>query len=162
MKNYMMNRDNNVFDAFSDLFRPMTNFQKFSDMKTDIKENDKEYEFDVELPGFKKDEINVQLEDGELTISAQKRQESEQGNNNNQNNNQNNGQNSQNTQEQNKQDPNKKVYIKRERCYSLSRTFYVGDVDKQSIKAKYENGLLTLNVPKENEKKVETNKIEIE
>lgn len=94
-------------------------------MKTDVRETDSSYELDIDLPGFKKDEINASLKDGYLTIEAakglDKDQKDEKGN-----------------------------YIRRERyAGSMSRTFYVGDQIKQEdIKAKFENGILQLSVPK--------------
>jgi len=85
----------------------------------------------VDLPGFKKDEIKVQLKDGYLTLSAAKGLDKD---------------------EQDK----KGNYIRRERyAGTLSRSFYVGDaVSEEDIHAKYENGILTLDVPKEQKKAV--------
>ncbi len=101
-------------------------------MKTDVRETDQGYELDIDLPGFKKDEVCVQLENGYLTISTAKGLEKE------------------------KKDK-KGNYIRRER-YSgnLSRSFYVGDQLKQEdIHAKFENGILKLSVPKKESSKVE-------
>lgn len=100
-------------------------------MKTDVKETEKGYEVAVDLPGFKKDEIQLELNDGYLTISAEKGLDKE---------------------EKDKKDK----YIRRERyAGSMSRTFYVGkSVTENDIHAKYENGILTLDVPKEEAKKV--------
>ena len=100
-------------------------------MKTDIKEMNNGYELVVDLPGFKKDEIQLELNDGYLTISAEKGLDKE---------------------EKDKKDK----YIRRERyAGSMSRTFYVGEsVTENDIHAKYENGILTLDVPKEEAKKV--------
>ena len=105
-------------------------------MKTDVKETDNSYEVDIDLPGFKKDEIEAKLENGYLTISAAKGLDKE---------------------EEEEKDGK---YIRKER-YSgaMSRSFYVGDELKQEdIKAKYEDGILKLSVPKEEPKKVETTK----
>ena len=105
-------------------------------MKTDVKETDNSYEVDIDLPGFKKDEIEAKLEDGYLTISASKGLDKE---------------------EKNEKDGK---YIRKER-YSgaVSRSFYVGDELKQEdIKAKYEDGILKLSVPKKEPEKVETTK----
>ena len=105
-------------------------------MKTDIKELDNGYELEIDLPGFKKDEIEAKLENGYLTISAAKGLDKEE-----------------------KEEKDGK-YIRKER-YSgaMSRSFYVGDELKQEdIKAKYEDGILKLSVPKEEPKKVETTK----
>ena len=100
-------------------------------MKTDVKETDTGYEVDIDLPGFKKDEINAKLEDGYLTISAAKGLDKDE------------------------KDKNDK-YIRRERyAGSMSRSFYVGEnMKEEDIHAKYENGILTLDVPKEQKKAV--------
>lgn len=101
-------------------------------MKTDIRESENSYELDVDLPGFKKDEIKVQLKDGYLTLSAAKGLDKD---------------------EQDK----KGNYIRRERyAGTMSRSFYVGeDVTQEDIHAKYEDGILRLSVPKKVPKKVE-------
>ena len=104
-------------------------------MKTDVRETDTGYEVDIDLPGFKKDEINAQLENGYLTISASKGLDKE---------------------KKNKEGK----YIRKERyAGAMSRSFYVGDDMKQEdIKAKYEDGILKLSIPKKAEKAVESNK----
>ena len=104
-------------------------------MKTDIREHDAGYELDIDLPGFKKDEIKAELENGYLTISATK---------------------GANNDEQDK----KGKYIRRERCAgTMQRSFYVGDdVTQEDIKAKFENGILRLSIPKKDAKAVETKK----
>ena len=102
-------------------------------MKTDIREHDDGYEIDIDLPGFKKDEINVELDDGYLTISAEKSLD---------------------------KDEEKKHgrYIRRERyAGALQRSFYVGDaLTQEDIKAKYEHGILKLSVPKKEAQAVES------
>ena len=108
-------------------------------MKTDIRETDGSYELDVDLPGFKKDEIKVQLKDGYLTVTAQ-----------------------QNT---NKDEKDKEGhYIRQERYVgNMTRSFYLGDIPKEDIKAKYEGGVLRLSVPKSDMKQIEnTSTISIE
>ena len=104
-------------------------------MKTDIREHDAGYELDIDLPGFKKDEISVELENGYLTISATKGLDKD---------------------EQDK----KGKYIRRERCaVAMQRSFYVGDaVTQEDIKAKFEDGILKLSIPKKDAKAVETKK----
>ena len=104
-------------------------------MKTDIREHDAGYELDIDLPGFKKDEIKVELENGYLTISATKGADND---------------------EQDK----KGKYIRRERyAGAMQRSFYVGDdVTQEDIKAKFENGILRLSIPKKDAKAVETKK----
>lgn len=101
-------------------------------MKTDVKEKDGGYEVDIDLPGFKKDEIKMQLKDGYLTVNAAK---------------------SMNRDEKNEAGS----YIRRERyAGSLSRSFYVGDhVTEQDVHPKYENGILTFHIPKAQPKAVE-------
>ena len=109
-------------------------------MKTDIREHDEGYELDVDLPGFKKDEINVQLDNGYLTISASKGLDKD-------------------------QKEEKGRYIRQERyAGAMQRSFYVGDaVSQEDIKAKYEDGILKLSVPKKDAKAVEAkNTIAIE
>ena len=99
-------------------------------MKTDVKETDDSYEVDIDLPGFKKDEINATLEEGYLTISAAKGLD--------------------------KDEKDKKgKYIRKERyAGAMSRSFYVGDgVTQDEVKAKYENGILKLSIPKKAEQK---------
>ena len=95
-------------------------------MKTDIKEKKDGYELEIDLPGFKKDEITAELKDGYLTVSAET-----------------------NTKKDEKAEDGK--YICRERYSgSCSRSFYVGDgVKQEDIKAKFEDGTLKLFVPKE-------------
>ena len=104
-------------------------------MKTDVKETETGYEVDIDLPGFKKDEINAKLDNGYLTISAAKGLD--------------------------KDEKDKKgKYIRRERyAGSMSRSFYVGEgVTEEDIKAKYEDGILRLVVPKKDAKAVENKK----
>lgn len=99
-------------------------------MKTDINEKDGNYELAVDLPGFKKDEINLDIKDGYLTITAQKGLD--------------------------KDEEDKKGHVIRKERYAgvCQRSFFVGDVKPESVKAKYESGVLTINVPKEEPKKL--------
>lgn len=108
-------------------------------MKTDIKETDDGYELIVDLPGFKKDEISIDLSNGYLTIQAAKGLDKD-------------------------EEDKKGRYIRRERyAGSMSRSFYVGDVKPEEVSAKFENGILTLDVPKAGQKKLpENNRICIE
>ncbi len=104
-------------------------------MKTDIRETDEGYEVIMDLPGFKKDEIEVQLENGYLTVSAAKGLD--------------------------KDEADKKgKYICRERyAGEMSRSFYVGEnILDTDIRARFENGILKLDVPKKEAKAVETKK----
>ena len=101
-------------------------------MKTDVKETDNAYEVDIDLPGFKKDEIRMQLNDGYLTISAAKGIDKEQKNENGK-------------------------YVRRERYSgSMTRSFYVGEnVKQEDIHPKFENGILSFTLPKDDKKAVE-------
>ena len=106
-------------------------------MKTDIKETDDNYELIVDLPGFKKDEIKVSLEDGYLTIEAAK------------------------GLDEDEQEKKTCKYIRKERyAGACQRSFYVGDnLTQEDIKGEFKHGILTLNVPKKEAKPaVETNK----
>lgn len=95
-------------------------------MKTDVRETENSYELDVDLPGFKKDEVKVELKDGYLTVSAAKGLDKD---------------------EQDK----KGRYIRQERyAGTMSRSFYVGEgVKPEDLHAKYEDGILQVTVPKE-------------
>ena len=108
-------------------------------LKTDIREMDDSYELAVDLPGFKKDEINIDIKDGYLTVSAEKGLD--------------------------KKEEDKKGRVLRQERYSgvCSRSFYVGDVKPEDIKAKYEHGVLTILVPKHDPKKLtSSSKVTIE
>ena len=104
-------------------------------MKTDVKETETGYELDIDLPGFKKDEISAHLEDGYLTVSAAKGVDKD-------------------------EKDNEGRYIRRERYSgSMTRSFYVGNaVTEEDIKAKYEDGILSLSIPKKDQKAVEAKK----
>ena len=136
MKRELQTRNNyDLFDVFDDFFKPMF-FEENRELRTDIKETEQNYELDLELPGYGKDEIKVSLDNGYLTVSAEKHAKEEEG----------------------------KKYLRREIRESTSRSYYVGtDVTREQIKAKYDNGILSLVVPKELPKKVpENNYIDIE
>lgn len=93
-------------------------------MKTDVRELENSYEVAIDLPGFKKEEIKLDLENGYLTVAAAKSLDKDE------------------TTEEGR-------YIRRERyAGSLSRTFYIGDIRPEDVKAKFENGMLILTLPK--------------
>jgi HSP20 family molecular chaperone IbpA len=138
MKNSIQIRKNNgydLFDVFDDFFRPAF-YDNENELKTDIKETDKDYELDIAVPGYGKDQIKVALDNGYLSVTCDKQEKAE---------------------------DNKKHYIKREISETCQRSYYVGDgISKDDIKAKYENGILTLVVPKAAPKQVENQYIAIE
>lgn len=94
-------------------------------MKCDIYEKDDKYFLEMDIPGIKKENINIDCENGYLTISA--------------------------THEETSDDEGKN-YIRKERYYgSFERQFYIGEVDEDSIKAEFNNGILKVVVPKKEE-----------
>ena len=131
-----------LFDNFfEDFTRPARSVARYNAptvtaMRTDIKETETGYELDVDLPGYKKENVQVELKDGCLNVTAKT------------------------AQNRDEKDENGK-YIRRER-YSgtCSRSFYVGeDIEQTDIKAKFEDGILKLSVPKKDAKpKVEENR----
>ena len=108
-------------------------------MKTDIKETDDGYELIVDLPGFKKEDVKLDLDNGYLTISAQRNEELD-------------------------DKDNEGRYIRQERATgSCARSFYVGkELEPKDISAKFENGILTLHLPKAEAKKLEPKQTLIE
>lgn len=104
-------------------------------MRTDIRETDNGYELDIDLPGFKKEDLKLELKDGYLTVNAETKTDKDEQDNNGR-------------------------YVRRERYYgSMSRSFYVGEnLTEEDIRAKFEDGILKLSVPKEQPKKVEEKK----
>ena len=101
-------------------------------MKTDVRETDDAYEVDIDLPGFKKDEVHAELKDGYLVVSAEK------------------------GLDEDEQDKKTGKYLRRERyAGSCQRSFYVGkDITEEDIKAQFQHGMLTLFVPKKEAKPV--------
>ena len=108
-------------------------------MKTDVRETDNSYELDVDLPGFKKDEVHVDLKNGYLTITANRSEDLD-------------------------EKDNEGRYIRQERATgSCARSFYVGkELEPKDISAKFENGILTLHLPKAEAKKLEPKQTLIE
>ena len=109
-------------------------------MRTDVHETDDTYEMEIDLPGFKKDQINVRLEDGYMTVSATKGAQNE------------------------KKDRHGKMIRQERYSGAMSRSFYVGDgVKTEDVKAKFEDGVLKLDIPKKELKALpENNTIMIE
>ena len=120
-----------VFDSMSAFNRrnPLYGKHGKNMMKTDVRETDNSYELDIDLPGFKKDEVKVDLKNGYLTISAAKSLDK-------------------------KDEKKNERYIRRER-YSgqMARSFYVGeDVESKDVSAKFEDGILKISLPKAQQK----------
>lgn len=129
--NMMMVPRRNDFDVFGDVFNdPFFGGHENKVMKTDIEEKDDKYLIDIDLPGYEKENIKMSIEEGYLTISAHttnKKDEKENG-----------------------------KFVRRERYSgSCSRSFYVGDeIKSEDIKANFKNGILRIEIPKNEEKKL--------
>ncbi len=139
MKNYLSRRDNfdlgfnSIFDGIDDFFSPIF-FERKNEMRTDVKNTENGYELSVDLPGYDKNDINISLDNGYVTISA-KREDKEEND----------------------------KYVRRERSFSCSRSFYVGeDLREEDIKAKYNNGTLIVDIPKVEKKALPKGHIEIQ
>ena len=140
--------DESLFDDFMDDFpvyndRDMKKLQRKlyghragNMMKTDVKESDAAYELEMDLPGFKKEDVKVSLDDGYLTISAEK------------------------GLDQNEEEKKSGKYIRRERYVgACERSFYVGeDVTRDDIKGEFKHGILKLTIPKKQPSVVEEKK----
>ena len=118
-----------------DIFDDFVPTRRNDNMKCDIYEKDGNYHIEMDVPGFKKEDISIEVDDGYLTISAEKNYEN------------------------NEEDENRN-YIRRERSYnSYKRSFYLGDLDQDSIEAKFNDGMLNITVPK---KEINNNKKKID
>lgn len=134
MNNFLIKSHFNDLDATLDsLFKPLFYDEKWDSMKTDIVETDAGYELDVEMPGFDKDDINISLEDGYLTISAERVEKEEKG-----------------------------KFLRKERSVTCQRSYYVADIEESDIKANYKNGVLSVNLPKKEPQKPQKRTITID
>ena len=127
--------DRDFFRGFGNIDRTLYGKHAQHVMKTDVKETDQGYEVDVDLPGFKKDEIHLELNDGYLTISTEKSLE--------------------------KDEENKKGKMLRQERYAgvMQRSFYVGkNLTEEDIKASYESGVLHVSIPKKDAPKAHEKK----
>ena len=117
------------FDTFFDAASAPMQKMAPTLMRTDIKETDEGYEMTIDLPGFKKDDVQAELKDGYLSITAQTQRESE-------------------------EKDEKGTFVRKERFSGkCSRTFFVGeDIEDDDIKAKFEDGVLKLEIPKKEAK----------
>ncbi|EHQ89097.1 Hsp20/alpha crystallin family protein [Desulfosporosinus youngiae] len=133
---------NNLFDLegifegfFNDRHFPSL-YKNSAQMKVDVKENENEFILEAELPGIKKEDVNLQIDDDRLTISVQKNEQTEE---------------------------EKDNYIRRERNYSsMTRSFVIPNVETDNVNAKFENGLLFITLPKKQEKAIKGKQIEID
>ncbi len=127
----MMIPRRNHFDLFDEMFRdPFFEGTESKVMKTDIKEKKDKYLIDIDLPGYEKKDIKMEISDGYLTVHASVNKEVD-------------------------DEKDKGKYVRKERYVGeCSRSFYVGDnVTEDEIKAKFKNGTLTIEVPKKDDKK---------
>lgn len=107
-----------MFDSFLESETPK--------MRCDIYESEGAYNLEMDVPGFNKDEINIEYNKGTLTINAEKKEE--------------------------KEEKDDKKYIRRERFYGkLTRSFYLGDIEEENIKAEFKDGTLKVVAPKKDE-----------
>ncbi|MCR4923353.1 MAG: Hsp20/alpha crystallin family protein [Lachnospiraceae bacterium] len=121
---------------FPDIDRKLYGKNAAHVMKTDVHEKDNGYEVDIDLPGFKKDEIGLSLEDGYLSVSAAKSLDND------------------------KKDEKGKMIRQERYSGSMQRSFYVGDaITEEDIKAKFEDGVLKLSVPKKDAGKLPEKKM---
>ncbi len=124
-----------IFDEMDEMFEDLFPVKQ-TQMRSDIKESDEDYQIDIELPGFDKKEINISYDDKYLTVSASHKEE--------------------------KEDKHHK-YVSKERNYSsVKRSYYVGDIDYNTIKAKMDKGVLEILIPKKAITLPEENRILIE
>ena len=127
--------DRNFFHDFNNVNRALYGKNAQRIMKTDVKETENGYEVDVDLPGYKKDEIHLELNNGYLTISAEKSLEKEK---------------------------NRKGRMLRQERFAgvMQRSFYVCEhITEEDVKASYESGVLHLIVPKKEARKVPEKKM---
>jgi len=112
----------NMLDDFFADSRPFARSLAGDTFKVDVQEKENEYIVEAEMPGIQKDEVSVSLDDGRLRISVNKQETSEQ---------------------------KDKNYIHRERRFSsMTRNIYLADSNAEGVKAKLDNGVLTIAVPK--------------
>ena len=109
------------------LYDSMFDFDRFNEMNCDIYEKDNNYYLEMDIPGFAKEDIKIECHKGTINIIAKK------------------------TINNNEDDESKK-YIRRERKYGeYKRSFYLGDIDEENIKAEFKNGTLFLTIPQKEE-----------
>ena len=128
----------NPFKAMDELERRFFGSESIDEFKTDIREEDGNVILEADLPGFKKEDVHVDLDDNLLTISAERHSDYEQ---------------------KDKQGN----YIRCERSYgNFSRSFDITGIDREQIKASFENGVLTLTMPKQTQPQITSRRLEIQ
>ena len=134
----MMPNRSYLDDVFDDFMFPRVKESDFGKMRCDIYEKDNVYYLEMDIPGFDKSDVNIEIDDNDyLTITAEK--------------------NNENTEE----DENKN-YIRKERSYGkYQRSFYISGIDKENVEASFSNGILKVTMPKKVEEKSRAQKIEI-
>ena len=134
----MMPNRSYLDDVFDDFMFPRVKESDFGKMRCDIYEKDNVYYLEMDIPGFDRNDVNIEIDDNDyLTITAEK--------------------NNENTEED-----ESKNYIRKERSYGkYQRSFYVGGIDKENIEAEFVNGILKVTMPKKEEEKLSNRKIEI-
>ena len=133
-------RSMNAYDPFREMdeFENAVFGERVHSFNTDISDNGDSYVIETDLPGMKKEDINIDIAGDTLTITAQRHSNYE-------------------------KEDKKKSYVRIERSYgSFSRSFDISGIDQSGITAKYDNGVLTLNLPKKAPKAPETRKLTIE
>lgn len=126
----------NLFSVFNDLDRDFfSDTMQINSCRTDIRDAGDKYIMEAELAGFDRDDINIDIKDSYLVISAERK---------------------------NSSDDKEKKYIRRERSYSsYKRSFDVSDVDTENVNAEYKNGVLTIDLPKKKHEEPVSRRLEI-
>ena len=142
MKNELSRFNDGFFDydffdeAMRDLFPTFHGRHRAQGyMRTDVRDTGDGYTMEIEMPRLDKKDINIDMKDGYITVSAKKTE---------------------------KDEDKKHDYIRRERSFSCSRSYYVGNIRQEDVKAKYDNGILTLSIPKEERELPPSHRIDIE
>ncbi|AET67697.1 molecular chaperone (small heat shock protein) [Desulfosporosinus orientis DSM 765] len=141
-RNSVIPKTSDLFDIegifenlFNDRFFPAM-YKNSSQMKVDIKESEEAFVIEAELPGIQKDEMNIQIDEDKLTISVQKKEQ---------------------------KDEERDNYIRRERSYSaMTRSFAIANVEIEKANAKFENGILVINLPKKQEQVIKGRELQID
>lgn len=129
LRNYFDDFERSFFDSVPKMSMNLT---------TDVVDNGDSYLLKADLPGFDREDIQIEVKDGYLTISADHKEENE-------------------------EKDEKQNFIRRERRYgSVRRSFQIGDMKPEDIKAEYKNGVLALELPKKNEEVPVSHRIEVQ